>query len=454
MEKQKGRLIQHLLFHVATSSHIKKASFLQLAFMIYGAVCAGAFGLEDMVSTVGPGAALLTLVLMPFLFSVPISFALGELTSTFPVEGGSYRWARMAFGDFLGFQAGWWAWMTGVVNCSLFAVLFTDYLKYWFPELGALQHWLVAVSLIWFLTYLNMRGIDVVGNTAILLSITLLIPFVILLVIGIFNWQHNPLSPFVAPGKTVVGGIGSGMALAIWLYSGYEKLSAATEEIENPQRNFPPALFLATIATMLSYVLPTIAGLAAQGNWEKWAVPYFPTLAAAMGGPWLGHAMNFGALCSNALLLNVTMMSTSRMPFAMAEDRFLPRFLTRHHPRFGTPAQSIFWGSVTYTLLAFFDFVQLTIIYSWFLMASYILLYVNVWKMRRTHAETPRPFKMPFGNAGSIISILITCALAALGIAGTVYEDGHFVFKQALIGGLALASGPAVYAIIRLIRKS
>jgi len=419
--------------------------------MIYGAVCAGAFGLEDMISRVGPGAALLTLLLMPFIFSVPISFALGELTSTFPIEGGNYRWARMAFGDFWGFQAGWWAWMTGVVNCSLFAVLFTDYLKYWFPELGPLQHWLTAVSLIWFLTYLNMRGIDVVGNAAILLSIILLIPFAILLVIGIFNWQHNPFSPFVAPGKTVVGGIGSAMALAIWLYSGYEKLSAATEEIESPQRNFPPALFLATTMTMLSYVLPTIAGLAAQGDWQQWSVPYFPTLAGDMGGPWLGHAMNFGALCSNALLLNVTMMSTSRMPFAMAEDGFLPRFLTAQHPRFGTPMRSLIFGSVTYSVLALFDFTQLIIIYSWFLMASYILLYINVWKMRRTHAETPRPFKMPFGTTGVAIALLITSFLAVLGIAGTIYEDGQFIWKQALIGTLALLSGPAAFGIFGMV---
>lgn len=432
---------------------IKKASFLQLAFMIYGAACAGAFGLEDMISDAGPGVALITLALMPFLFSVPVSFATAELTTAFPVEGGNYRWSRMALGDFWGFQAGWWAWMTGVVTNSLFAVLFANYLKYWWPEMSALQHWLSAVTLIWLLNYLNVRGIEVVGRSAILLSIILLIPFAIMLVIGIANWQHNPFSPFVVPGKTAVAGFGSAIVLAIWLYSGYDKLSAATEEVENPQHNFPPALFLAATMAMLSYLLPTLAGLAAQGDWEKWSGAYFSTIAGDMGGPWLGHAMTIGALCSNALLLNVTMLSTSRLPFTIAQDGFLPRFLANRHLRFGTPTPALFWCSITYSLLSLFDFTQLTIIYAWFQMSSYILLYINVWVMRRTHAETPRPFKIPFGKPGLFLAMFPTCFFALVAIASTVYEDSQFIWKQVLIGALALLSGPIVYLIVTLLKK-
>jgi len=461
---------------MSSTRPIKKATFFQLAFMIYGAVCAGAFGLEDMVSGAGPGIAIITLIIVPFLFSLPVSFAVGELTTMLPVEGGQYRWSRMAFGDFWGFQAGWWAWMTGVVTNGIFAVLFANYVEYWLPairdynlaalftgvELPALiqnlfgkmsVHWLICLSLIWFLHVLNLRGIQVVGNSAILLSIILLIPFAIMLVIGVAKWQFNPFTPLHAPDKNLLSGFGSALVIAIWLYSGYDKLSAAAEEVENPRNVFPPALFFAAALAMLSYVLPTIAGLAALGNWEEWAGAYFSPAAAKIGGAWLGHAMTFGALCSNALLLNVTMLAASRYPLTLAEDGFLPKFLTRLHPAYGTPAQALFWGSITYSLLALFDFSQLTIIYSWFQMSSYILLYANVWRMRRTHAEMPRPFKIPFGKLGLFLAMLPTCVIALVAMGSTVLVEGAFNLRQLLIGTLTLLSGPVVYGMVRLLKK-
>lgn len=434
-------------------SSVKKATFLQLAFMIYGAVCAGAFGLEDMISTAGPGMAILTLAIMPFLFSIPVSFAVGELTTMLPVEGGQYRWSRMAFGDFWGFQAGWWAWMTGVVTNGLFAVLFTDYLQNWFPQLTGLKHWLVCLALIWFMHVLNLRGIQVVGNTAILLSAILLMPFIIMLVMGILQWQHNPFTPLLAPGKNLVSGFGSAVVLAIWLYSGYDKLSAAAEEVENPRKVFPPALFFAATLAMLSYVLPTIAGLAALGNWQEWGGAFFSTAAARIGGDWLGHFMTLGALCSNALLLNVTMLAASRYPLTLAQDGFLPNFLTKVHSRFGTPTQALLWGSITYSLLALFDFTQLIIIYSWFQMASYILLYANVWKMRHTHAAMKRPFKIPFGKTGLFLAMLPTCVMALVAISSTVYEEGVFSQRQFVIGALSLLSGPVVFGVVKWIKN-
>ena len=451
---------------------LKKATFLQLAFMIYGAVCAGAFGVEDMVSSAGPGIAIFTLFIVPFIYSLPVSYAVAEMTAMLPLEGGQYRWSRLAFGDFWGFQAGWWTWMTGVITNGIFAVLFANYFAYWFPSLDTYHlasffpelqapallksllerinlHWVIGLALIWLTHLLNLRGIRVVGNSAIVLSLILLIPFVVMIILGLGQWRHQPFSPMVAEGKNLLGGFGSAMVLAVWLYSGYDKLSAAAEEVENPQKAFPPALFLAATFAMLSYVAPTIVGLAALGNWQEWAGSYFSTAAAAIGGAGLGHAMTLSALCSNALLLNVTMLATSRYPLTLAEDGFLPKFLTHLHPQYGTPAPALFWGSVTYSILALFDFSQLTIIYLWFQMSSYILLYANVWRMRRTHAEMPRPFKIPFGKPGLFLAMLPTCVIALIAMSNAVFVEGKFDRGQLLIGALALLSGPVVYGVVR-----
>jgi len=423
----------------------RKASLLQLAFMIYGAACAGAFGMEDMVSDAGPGAALVTLMVLPFIFSMPVAFAVAELSAAFPVEGGNYRWSLMAFGDFWGFQAGWWAWMSGVVVNSMFAVLFADYLQRWLPGMGPAGHWLACLALIWFMCWLNVKGVRVVGNASIILSLVLLAPFVVLIALGFAHWGRNPFSPFTAPPKGILAGFGSAAALGIWLYSGFDKLSTAAEEVDDPRRSFPLALFFAAALTMLSYVLPPLAALAADGGWQAWSGAYFPAIAAVIGGPWLGSAMLFGALCSNALLLNVTMLSASRVMQTMAEDRFLPGVLAHLTPERGMPGVALVLGSVVYSLFSFFDFTQLAVIYAWFQMGSYILLYVNVWALRRTQPDVPRSFVVPFGKPGLFLSLGLTCSLALLAIASAVFKGGRFAPAQAAIGVAALLSGPAAY---------
>src|SRR5437588_8939757 len=63
-----------------------------------------------------------------------------------PVEGGFYRWTRAAFGDFWGFLAGWWNWTASFVLGSVYAVLFSDYLSFYFPQIAGWRHYLVSVG--------------------------------------------------------------------------------------------------------------------------------------------------------------------------------------------------------------------------------------------------------------------------------------------------------------------
>lgn len=430
----------------------QKAGTLQLTFLIYGACCAGAFGLEEMVRSSGPGVALATLLVMPLLWSIPVALACSELTAAFPLEGGNYRWSRMSLGDFWGFQAGWWNWMSNFATSSAFAVLFANYLKYWLPDLGPAGSWLVSLGLIWALTWVNLLGIRVVGDSAIVMSLLLLVPFVALSVLGFSNVRHVPYLPLVAPGKTVLSAFGASAMLAIWLYSGYDKLSTAAAEVDEPQKSFPRALLVACALAVASYVIPTVAGLASVGHAEAWGEGYFSELAAALGGPLLGSAMTAAALVSNALLLNVTILSSSRLPFAMAEDGFLPRFLARLHPRLGTPHVSLLLQAAFLSLLALTTFSRLIVIYAWLQMAAYILIFINLWKMRHTHPDAIRPFSVPGGNVGLVLTVIPPIILALAAMAGTIYGEYGLNARQALIGAVALASGPVAYGLAALLR--
>src|SRR5947208_16893492 len=123
----------------------RKATTLHLVFMTYSVICSGAYGLEEMISGSGPGMALLTLVVLPFIWAVPVAPACAELSARYPVEGGYYRWARMAFGDFTGYMAGWLVWLANLATNAACALLFATYLRYWIPALSRLWHWVIAV---------------------------------------------------------------------------------------------------------------------------------------------------------------------------------------------------------------------------------------------------------------------------------------------------------------------
>src|SRR5438309_12082036 len=132
-----------------------------------------------MVTTSGPGMTLLYLLVIPFFLSIPVSLVSAELTTAMPVEGGFYRWTRAAFGDFCGFLAGWWNWSASFLLGGAYAVLFTDYLGFYFPQIIGWKHYVVSIVLIAIITWINVRGIRMVGQFATALELFILLPVLV-----------------------------------------------------------------------------------------------------------------------------------------------------------------------------------------------------------------------------------------------------------------------------------
>src|SRR5713226_7795883 len=106
-----------------TRTALRKAALLPFVFVMYAYATGGPFGLEDMVTTSGPGLTLLYHLFIPLFWCIPVSLVAAELTTAIPVEGGFYRWVRTAFGDFWGFQAGWWNWTASFLLGGSYGVL-------------------------------------------------------------------------------------------------------------------------------------------------------------------------------------------------------------------------------------------------------------------------------------------------------------------------------------------
>jgi amino acid transporter len=234
--------------------------------------------------------------------------------------------------------------------------------------------------------------------------------------------------------------------LGIWLYSGYEQLSSVAEDVENPQRTYPRALAMVIPLSIATYFLPPFAALAALGNWQQWHDGYFSTAAQLIGGPWLGNLMTIGAMVGNVALLNSTMLTATPMPFTLAEDGYLPRFLTRRHPRYGTHWIAILISAAIYASLALNSLGELISIYVWLRAATTVMTVLSAWGLRRKRPDLPRGFRIPGGNLGLIYVIAMPLAMTYVALR---YSD-----PVALRWGpWALAAGPAVYFVVKWFGK-
>ena len=410
---------------------------------MYSYTTGGPFGLEEMVTTSGPGMTLLYLLFLPFFLSIPVSLVAAELTTAMPVDGGFYRWTRAAFGDFWGFLAGWWNWSASFLLGSAYAVLFTDYLAFYFPQLTGWKHYLMSLAIIALVAWLNILGIDMVGKAATALELFIFLPMIVMIVMGLAKWHHNPFLPLVPPHQPFAKVFGVGLALGLWLYAGYEQVSSVAEEVENPRRNYPLALAVVVPLSIATYFLPTFAALAALGNWQEWRTGYFPAAAVLIGGAWLGSWMTIAAMFCDVALLNSTVLTSTRMPFAMAEDGYLPAFLARKHSRYGTPAVAIAVSAVIYAALAFHTLGQLISIYLWLRCATTILTLLSAWGMRRKYPDLPRPFRIPGGAVGLWAAILVPAAMTYVALR---YSD-PIAQKWGPVG---LSAGLLVYGVVKL----
>jgi len=190
------------------------------------------------------------------------------------------------------------------------------------------------------------------------------------------------------------------------------------------------------------YFLPTLASLAALGNWHDWHTGYFPHAAQLIGGPWLGSWMTIAAMVTNLSLLNATVLTSTRMPFAMAEDGYLPSVLTRTHPRFGTPWISIIVSGLIYGLLAVHSLTQLITVYNWLRVATTVLTVLAAWQLRRKMPDLPRSFVVPGGWAGLLCAVVAVIVMSAVALLGSDRYGLRW-------GPVALAAGPLVYLGLR-----
>ncbi len=387
--------------------------------------------------------ALLFLLMIPWLFSLPMSLATAEMATALPVEGGFYRWTRAAFGDFWGFECGWWNWTGTFLMNAAYAVVLADYSAQVFPAAaGGWRHWLVALFFLVLVAALNIRGLRVVGNFTVVTLFVVLVPVAIFTLIGLMHMRVNPFVPMVPPGRPWREIYGIGLALGLWVYSGYEQLSTIMEEVENPARNFPRGLAIMVPLAMITFFLPMMAGIGAGADWPNWTTGYIVTVARNIGGHWMGLTMFGAAMLSVLLGLESTLLSGTRLPFTMSEDGYFHASLARLHSRYRTPVRAIVLSTAICAGLAVFTVPKLVAVYIWLRVATSALTLLSVWRLRHNAPNLPRGFKIPGGELGIALVVLVPLVLFAWAL---LNSD-----RSALLWGpLYLALGLIAFLVFR-----
>jgi amino acid transporter len=411
--------------------------------IIFVFVSSGAFGLEDMVGSSGPGVALALLLVLPVVWALPMGLVCAELGSAIPEEGGYYVWVKRGLGEYWGFQCGWWSWLTTFVDSAVYIALIRDYLASWL-NLGPNTAWLLGVAIIAVFAYLNIRGLNVIAISSIVMTVIIMTPFVVMTVLGFAHWHGVPWQPFSYPGQSVLTSIGYALAVGMWMYSGYDSMSVLAGEVEEPRRVIPRGLMIAMPIVVVSYFVPTLAALAGAGRWADWSTESFTfvEIAKALGGSALGLAMLVAAVVSNLALYQEYLAQGSRPAYAMGADHLLPRVLTRTHRKYGTPWVSIVVLAVVNAGLVRYGFATLIVIDVFLMMFYYILIFVAAVALRAREPDLNRPFRV----RGGTLALAVICAPAvAIAVIALFTNGGDW-----LIGGLAgVLTGPIAYLVFK-----
>ena len=419
-----------------------------LAAVVFFNVSGGPYGIEDLVPSFGPGLALILLIVTPLVWSLPVSLAMSELAAAIPDEGGYVTWVRRAFGPFWSFQVGWWSWIDSLVDVAVYPALFVEYVRFWWPDMTGTTRWLLAVAFITVLTALNLAGVRPVGRAAVMLALATLAPVALFVIVGLAGATRVPWQPFTVADQSLVPGIGLGLAVAMWNYSGWDTPSTCLGETKNPGRSFRAASLLALPIITIAYLLTVAAGLASGAtDWAAWKTGMLPSIASGAGGAWLGHLVAAGAVLGTAGLFMGLLLTNSRLPFVLARDGMLPEAMGKLAARTGVPWRAVVASAVLYAACATFSFKELVVLDVWLYSLSLLVELAAFLTLRRREPLLARPWRVPGGTVGALLVTVVPSGVAVLAMATAGWTN-------TLAGIVAALTGPVAYVLFARRRGS
>ncbi|HFA49652.1 MAG TPA: amino acid permease [Bacteroidetes bacterium] len=330
--------------------------------------------------------------LLAALCVLPAALSKAELATSMPTSGGTYVFVERTLGPIFGTISGIGLWLSLLLKSSFALVGFGAYLL----VLADVPLKATAISFLGLIMLLNIFGVKKVGKVQLVVVILSVLGLLLVLLFGVPSVEPENLSPLFTDGK---GGLFTATAFVFVSYAGVTKVAAIAEEIKNPNRNLPLAMFIALGFVSVIYVSVTftLVGNVPVGELSKDIRPIF-TLAERLGGRIAGIAAAVLGVITLISMANSGVLAASRFPFAMSRDRLLPGVLRKVHPRFLTPVVTIVLTCLVMALVILtLDVEKIAKLASAFMVMMFIAVNASVIVLRETGVQWyDPPYRSPF----------------------------------------------------------
>ncbi|HML16868.1 MAG TPA: amino acid permease [Bryobacteraceae bacterium] len=388
----------------------------------------------DMIKAVGSPSMVFLVWIFGGILTLFGALTYAELSAMLPGAGGEYVYLNAAYGPFFGFIYGWTqTWVAKVASIATIGTGFFYYLGDFFPfldrvlfgiplpigphgaplEIRAGQ--LLAIGVILFLAGVNYLGVRVGGGAQVAVTALKLALIGGVVLAGLLSSRGNTTnfhSRLVAhPGG--IEGFFVALVAALWAYDGWNNAGMLGSEVEHPQKNLPRALIFGTLALIGIYLLTNftyfyVLSASEVGSSERVAADAMRRVLGHGGGA----AVSVAAMISIFAALNGSILSGSRIPYAMARDGLFFSGIRRVHPKFRTPSAAILllgvWSSLVLLSGQYQQLYTLVVFPSWIL---YGMTAASVIVLRRKRPDLDRPYRVPGYPAVPILFVFVSCAL-------------------------------------------
>ncbi|MGC1965296.1 MAG: APC family permease [Candidatus Acidiferrales bacterium] len=400
-------------------------------------------------------------------FFVPTALVIVELTSRFPEEGGLYAWSKEAFGDFHGFIAGWTYWIYTIFYFPALLLASAAMSAYVIGPRGAAlaqdRGFLLAGSFVLLAVAvgLNLIGLNIGKWLQNAGGVSTYLPLLILTVVAVILWRaHGAVTHFTWPNMMPTWDWGT---VNFWpqiafAFTGLEIASMMSEEVRDPRRVFPRAIFASGALIAVIYIVGTFAVLSlvpAEQVDPKSGVFQAITMGSTMlRVGFLGVLAALLVSVGNAGGVGSTVAGVSRVPFVVGIDRYLPAAFARIHPRWKTPhvailvqagisAAILLLSQINETANSAYQILvdATTIVY----FISLIYMYAAAIKLayRKDRGANANAVLIPGGTVGvwiaSLLGIVVVTGGIALSLIPPAESVDKFMFVEKLVVATALS---------------
>lgn len=410
-----------------------------VAIAINGIIGAGIFGLPSNVYKLIGTYSLIAFVACGLVVAL-IILCFAEVGSRFDDTGGPYLYAREAFQPAVAFEIGWLIWLARMTAFAANCNLLISYLSYfWVPATSPIWRASIIVLIVIALTAINLLGIRQAAIVSNAFTVGKLVPIIIFIAAGLFFL--NPQAYEFGPRPTSAD-FSKSVLLLVYAFTGFEMATIPAGEVRDPQRNLPRALLIAILVVAILYIMIQVVCVGTLPGLENSQKPL-----ADAGSQFLGAAggaiISAGAIISITGNLNILLLSGSRLPFAMAEQKQLPAFVGAIHRKFFTPYVSIL---ITAGLMLFLtlksSFVAALTISTIARLVTYgaTCLALPVFRIKR--GIPLAAFRLPGGSIIAILSLLL--------IVWLLYNA---TLNEVRATGYAAGAGLLIYLAYWLLKK-